>query len=332
MMTPHTFRNRVGIAFQCSGFRGPEHPFGLDPLIGEKPGGWVRYLRLRIMPLYHRGYRRFLLHLPLGEFNPSDRYMDLDSPVHLANSHQYYVLKDFHDAMKIVRDEMPDALFIAYFGTHGVALNGVLEAGQYEEHSSRLHETIAHVIDNPQIGAAFDHLANEKWTDDHPIVGWLHYVKAIKARQGLPTIIEAWPRIKGPAWMHAWHAIAWHVFTLTRRKTGVYIEQTTEADRYEVLSGHTPEDKRPDAVTFTAECIGRIRYIPFIEFGQMVPYSGFTHDEFVYSAFARAKARGLHVNPSWLTAYPDIAKKTRVIDAMKINASSARREQQGGAA
>lgn len=331
-ITPQTFRNRVLIAFECSSFRGPEHPFGLDPLIGERPGGHVRYMQQRIKPFYDRGFRDFLRHLPLGEYMPSDRYMDLDSPVHLANSRQSYVIEDYHAANTYAAGEMPDALFIDYFGTHGASLQSMLDERRFDAHSLALSETISHVIDNPRVAVAFDHMANEKWTPDHPIVHWLHYVKAIKAMQGLPTIIEAWPRRRGPEWAKAWDAIAWHVFTLTRRGTGDYIEESTQTDRYEVLSGHTPPDRRPDAVTFTAECMGRTRYVPVIAYGQMKGLESLTHDGLIEAAFVRIRDTKATIDPSWLVAYPEIARKVRVIDAMKINASSARREQQGGAA
>jgi len=219
IQNPNDLAARIGSGWGLSSQ--DRTPFGLHPLLLER-GGYLEWTKKEIAPAYERGYRRFIRHRPLGEGVKRDRDMDMDSVFHLRESEHAHVEEDYRVATQWCLDNMPDAVFIDYFGTDEPDLRGLYADGEFQAHWERMFGSFEPAIGFPNVDIAMDAATRWPIADSELAIyaALAHALRSYKEQQGRRVFIEALPMIGSPGkeWQHQFAGIALEKFNFHKIK------------------------------------------------------------------------------------------------------------------
>lgn len=292
---------QIMAAWTMGGNRG--FPFQLRKSL-LKPGGYVTFFEGIIRPWYAAGWRRFLIHRPFGEAT-TDALMDMDSAVALETSEYSHVLDDFNEAMDRAAVTMPEAVFVAYLGTHGQTLEALYTSGKHAAHWGRMLASVESLLDRRNVAIAFDNMVAERFTDSHPASHFVQMVKAYKSRQGMPTIVEALPRMPanshaGQTWVREMDALVLERLAVKHRGRGTLRTSSPHADTYVWLleEDHAGECSIEGVSPWLGQRMAEERTIPVVAadlFSAGVP----EYRRTLAAGMQSAVKAGLKIRPEW---------------------------------
>jgi len=170
-----------------------------------KRGGFDRWLNDWIRPLYDRGFRRLIIHNPLGN-DPESNSMDIDQVYDAYDEGRGWNVAEFNTMLTRIGREMPGLKIIVYIGTNNEDTTGALEDGRSRDHLIRSASLFlfTSVLDQEHVTVAFDAATN--YADDSPERHLVDLIRAYKRPQGHEVYVEPLPK---RAWQrdYAWIAL-----------------------------------------------------------------------------------------------------------------------------
>lgn len=158
----------------------------------SKRGGFDAWLSQWIRPIYERGFRRLIIHNPLGN-DPRSRNMDIDQVYDAYEQGRGWNVAEFNAVLARIGREMPGLEVIVYIGTNNEDTTGALNEGRSRDHLIRSASLFLFtgVLDHEHVTVAFDAATN--YADDSPERHLVDMVRAYKRRQGHDVYVEPLP-------------------------------------------------------------------------------------------------------------------------------------------
>lgn len=248
----------------------------------SKRGGFDAWIDQWIKPLYQRGFRRLIIHNPLGN-DPRSRSMDIDQVYDAYEHGRGWNVAEFDAALARIGREMPGLEIIVYIGTSNEDTTGALNEGRFRDHLIRSASLFLFtgVLDHEHVTVAFDAATN--YADDSPERHLVDMIRAYKRRQGHEVYVEPLP---ARAWQRDYPWIALERY---------YARKGPRPARPEgIRIYNTPGDFKAwndDGWAWLADCVRR-GHTPALGWnmgrGGKAPWSGMTAAEIARQANARA--------------------------------------------
>ncbi len=155
-------------------------------------GGFDAWLTQWIKPLYNKGFRRLIIHNPLGN-DPATNSMDLDQVYDAYEHGRGWNVAEFDAMLERIGREMPGMEIIVYIGTRTEDIAAASNEGRQRDHLIRSASMFlfTKILDHEHVTIAFDAAMN--YEDDSPERYLVDMVRAYKRRQGHEVYVEPLP-------------------------------------------------------------------------------------------------------------------------------------------
>ncbi len=169
------------------------------------PGGFDKWIDQWIKPVYAKGFRKLIIHNPLGN-DPGSSSMDLDQAYDAHDKGRDWNIREFDAALRRIGREMPGMTVIVYIGTRETDLSAALKDGRLHDHFVRASSLflLTDILDHEHVTLAFDAASN--YEDDSPERYLVDMVRAYKKRQGHDVYVEPIPQ-RGWEQGYSWIAL-----------------------------------------------------------------------------------------------------------------------------